>query len=448
MIRRTVLEWKSLRYGETDDCIPEWAAGRIAAVASASPLGGEGGARILSHGRKELRAAQVVGVIAADGCALEILPKIDGLGDGKEAISKGRIRKKLVHMLAAVLDLDIASGAITELGWQRENLLEILIGLFARKLADAVRQGIPRRYIAHADDLPALRGRLNVTRQFTTLAATPQKLACNYDALSPDIAVNQIMKAAILRLARVSQNSENQRRLRETAFAYADISEVAVTALRWDDVVLDRTNARWRELISLARLLLGGRFQTTSSGSGKGFSLLFEMNTLFEEYIARMLVRALSGTGLSVHAQGGRRYCLEEIVDDLPGSSRFQTKPDILIRRGNDIELIIDTKWKRLSARIDDPKQGVSQADVYQMMAYGRLYECPRLMLLYPWHGELGRDPGTTARHRLALPGCDDQLITATAHVGKSRPELEAALGALVIQSLRYPLDAPDLLIA
>ncbi|MFD0386891.1 McrC family protein [Tistrella bauzanensis] len=31
-----------------------------------------------------------------------------------------------------------------------------------------------------------------------------------------------------------------------------------------------------------------------------------------------------------------------------------------------------------------DRKSGVSQADVYQMMAYARLYKCDRLMLLYP----------------------------------------------------------------
>ncbi|WP_294533625.1 hypothetical protein [uncultured Rhodoblastus sp.] len=42
----------------------------------------------------------------------------------------------------------------------------------------------------------------------------------------------------------------------------------------------------------------------------------------------------------------------------------------------------IDTKWKRISARIDDPKQGVSQGDVYQMMAYAHLYKAPRLTLL------------------------------------------------------------------
>lgn len=74
--------------------------------------------------------------------------------------------------------------------------------------------------------------------------------------------------------------------------------------------------------------------------------------------------------------------------------------------------MIIDTKWKRLAASIDDAKQGVSQSDVYQMMAYGRLYECPRLMLLYPHHDELGQSEGKLSQHR--INGSFDILATAT----------------------------------
>ena len=415
MIRRTVLEWKSLRYGDGDDCIPKWAADRIATVAQTSPLGGVGGARILSHGTKEIRVAQVVGVIVADGCVVEILPKIDFPGEDEAEGAVGRIRKQLVHMLAIALDMNIASGSITDLGWQRENLLEILIGLFAGKLADVVRQGIPRRYIGQEEDLPVLRGRLDMTRQFTALAANAQKLACRYDALSPDIALNQIMKAAISRLVHISQSNEHKRRLRELAFTYADIADLPVSALPWHDLVLDRTNARWCELINLAKLLLGDRFQTTSVGAGTGFSLLFEMNTLFEKYIARMLRRALAQGGLSVHVQGGRLFCLEDIDSN---AQRFMTKPDILVKRGASVELIVDTKWKRVSARIDDPKQGVSQADVYQMMAYGRIYRCPRLMLLYPHHAELHQPEGIIGYHR--VNGSEDRLTTATIDVSTS----------------------------
>lgn len=442
MIRRTVLEWRKLTYGDGLDEIPEAAAERLARVATASPLGGEEGARILQHGRKALRAQQVVGVLAAEGCTLEILPKIDGLGDGTSAESQAEIRRNLVHMLAVALDLDIASGRIADLGWQRENLLEVLIRLFANKLVEAVHRGMPRRYVGHEEDLPMLRGRLNVMRQFTLLAASPERLASRFDELSPNIALNQIMKAAVTKLLRLSRAAENQRKLRELSFAFAEVSDVPVQSLRWDQVVLDRTNERWRELLTLARLLLGERFQTTSSGQGRGFSLLFEMNTLFEEYVGRTLRRVLAGTGLKVDLQGGLQYCLTELGDDgaQRAKQRFMTRPDIIIRQGTQRLLIIDTKWKRLAPAIDDPKQGVSQADVYQMMAYGRIYGCSELMLLYPHHDELRCDEGVTSQHK--INGCDDRLLTATVGLSDLKSSAER-LSALVLQQLEPLINSP-----
>jgi len=412
MIRRTVLEWDSIRYGAGEDEIPADAADRIAAVAATSPLAGRGEGGVLEHGRKALRARGVVGVVAAQGCALEILPKIDIPGEeGRQAV--GSIRRRLVHMLAVALDLRIESGQVTALDWQQETLLEILIRLFTTKLIDSVREGMPRRYLQHHDDLPVLRGRLDAKRQFTTLAADPAMLACHYDALTVDIALNQIMKAAVLRLARIARTNGNQMRLRELSFAYADVSDVPVAALRWDAVVLDRTNARWRELLNLARLLLGDRFQTTSSGGSDGFSLLFEMNVLFEEYVARMLKRGLAGTDLRVVSQGGRLYCLQ--TEDQRGL--FQTRPDILIKRGDEVVQIIDTKWKRVAARVDDPKRGVSQGDVYQMMAYGELYRSSMLTLLYPHHAGLEVGDGVLTDHQIT--GGTKRLRVATVDISR-----------------------------
>ena len=371
-------------------------------------------------------------MIVAEGCTLEILPKIDGLDEGDDQ-SRGRIRERLVNMLAVALDLDIAVGAEAELGWQKQDLLEILIGVFTRKLMDAVRRGMPRRYVGCEDDLPALRGRLDLTRQFTKLAANPGRLACRYDALSPDIALNQIMKAAVLRLARIARTMGNRRRLSELEFAYAGVASVPIAALRWNEIVLDRTNSQWRALLGLARLLLGDRFQTSSRGNEVGFSLLFEMNVLFEAYIGRMMQRALQGSELSAHLQGGRLHCL---IDTESGAQRFQTRPDIIVRRGREIVQIIDTKWKRIAPRIDDPKQGVSQSDVYQMMAYNRVYDCPRLSLLYPHHHRLDRVPGPQTRHRIG--GGADVIEFASVDLGcraSTMASLKSLLSPLVQQS-------------
>ena len=425
MIRRTIREWERIGYGPEETRIPAPQADRIVAVARASALSGRGGEGVLEHGRKGLRARGVVGVIATRDCQLEILPKIEGAGEA--GVDDATLRHRLIHMLSVAWDIRIDAGAMTKLGWQRDTILELLIRLYCRKLTDAVRQGMPQQYTNQEDDLPVLRGRLDVLRQFSTLAASPQKLACRFDARSPDIALNQVMRATIGKLSRLARALNNQRALRELSFAYADISEVPADSLRWDLIVLDRTNTRWRELLSLARLFLSERHQRTSAGSIDGHALLFEMNVLFEEYVARLSLRALAGTDLSVSVQGGHRNCLFE-----GETGRFRTRPDLIIRRGGRPVLIIDTKWKRMTEQIDDPKRGVSQADVYQLMAYGRLYDCPRVVLLYPHHGGLRPDP-IRQRYSIAKPGAVESLFVATLDVTGPYRKDETALKDLII---------------
>ena len=424
MIRRTIREWERISYGTDESTIPTPQADRIAARARASVFSRRGGEGVLEHGRKALRARGVVGVIATPDCQLEILPKIEGAAE--TTVDDATLRHRLIHMLAVALDIRIDAGAMTRLDWQRDTLLELLIRLYCTKLADAVRQGMPRQYTDREDDLPTLRGRLNVTRQFSALAASPQKLACQFDALSPDVALNQVTRAAIAKLSRVAQAPDNQRTLRELSFVYTDISEVSPRALRWDLIVLDRTSARWQELLSLARLFLGDRHQQTSGGPIDGHALLFEMNVLFEQYVARLLAGALANTDLSVSAQGGRRDCLFE-----GETGRFQTRPDLIVRRDPRVALIIDTKWKRIT-RPDDPKQGVSQADVYQLMAYGQVYDCPNVVLLYPHHGALSHDP-IRRRYSIAKPGAQEGLFVATLDVTTPRHEHQTALRELVL---------------
>jgi 5-methylcytosine-specific restriction enzyme subunit McrC len=408
MIHRTVREWDYVAIEPPSGGaagISRAVADRLLKAARKTTIGGEDGERILINGVSRLRAQQVVGILATEDATLEILPKIDG------STSDAAARRSLVHMLAVVLDLEIAGGASADVSWQKDDLLEILVRFFCDKLFAALHRGIPRRYVGHQEDISTLRGRLNVTRQFTILGASPQKLACQFEELSADIPLNRIMKAAIGRLLKISRSQQNRRNLVELAFAFDEISTVAVKELPWDRVIIDRTNSWWVELFRFAKLLLVDRFQTTTSGQDRGFSLLFEMNTLFEEFIARVVKKVLAGTDLRVDLQGPQGYAL---IDHLTGIRRFATRPDIVISRAGERLLIIDTKWKRLKGEIDDAKRGVGQADVYQMMAYAHVYGCERLMLLYPHHDELdAREAGLLNLHRIADKK-DSRLAIAT----------------------------------
>jgi 5-methylcytosine-specific restriction enzyme subunit McrC len=170
--------------------------------------------------------------------------------------------------------------------------------------------------------------------------------------------------------------------------------------------------------------------QQTSGGMIDGHALLFEMNVLFEQYVARVLSQALAGSGLRVSAQGGHRDCLYD-----GDTGRFRTRPDIIIRQDDRVAMIIDTKWKRMTPRIDDPKQGVSQADVYQLMAYSQLYNCQNVMLLYPHHGALARDP-ILQRFTIAKRDGDEMLFVATLNLGGTQRDHRTSMLQMVDKCL------------
>ena len=88
-----------------------------------------------------------------------------------------------------------------------------------------------------------------------------------------------------------------------------------------------------------------------------------------------------------------------------------------------------------MTPRIDDAKQGVSQADVYQLMAYSQLYDCKRVMLLYPHHAGLP-EARISTRYAIAAMAAETSLRVATLDVsGPGRAQVRD-LGELIAQAL------------
>lgn len=321
-------------------------------------------------GRRRIKAAQFVGVIATPSVRLEILPKI-------ERIEHIETRGTLIRMIGAALSIPIYDGEITPLNTQDRDLLELLILVFAQRLAGEVRKGLTRNYNRHQDDLSRLRGKLNVTRQITKFAAMPQTLACEFDEFSPDNPLNRLLACATSLLMRGTTSSGTQRLLAEIDAHFSDVSPVTVQQALSEQIILDRKNKRWSVSERLARLLLKALYQTVHGGKQYGVALLFDMNKLFEAYVTKIAQKSLRPLGYYVLSQRPQRA----LVSNKLGQKAFITKPDIFIE-GHGQVFIIDSKWKSLD--FSKSNYGVSQSDAYQMYGYARVYEATKTILLYP----------------------------------------------------------------
>ena len=127
-------------------------------------------------------------------------------------------------------------------------------------------------------------------------------------------------------------------------------------------------------------LILNEQSPRSIVGDWHGPSLLFPMELLFERYVEVRLRRRLPPNTLK--RQASTEYlCMHQ------QERWFQLKPDFLLR-DDDVNWVLDTKWKRLDSSLTSAtdKYRLSQADFYQLFAYGHRYlpGAGRMMLIYP----------------------------------------------------------------
>lgn len=324
----------------------------------------------------QLRFRHYVGAVALPGGqTLEILPKIGRTEDPQS------VRANLMNMLAATGLFPSVEGALGSYA-SCDNLIEAYLLLACRMAWALVHGGLPRDYHRVQLTTPFLKGRWNVARQITRHAGRLDRHDVSIHVLTEDTPHGRFLKAGMARILRVARGQESQRLARSLLFLLDPLEKMELTWKNFQRLPFDRRHTRWRALLTLLAQL--GRGTMSEAAQGRevlGPAWLFDMNRLFEGYVAQRLRLVHDGP---VTTQRARRHLLRTAA----GQGRFSLKPDIIV--GEPPTLIIDTKWKHLDEkRLED---AVADEDARQVFAYGKIYRAPRVALVYPSAGVSPRD--------------------------------------------------------
>ena len=213
-------------------------------------------------------------------------------------------------------------------------------------------------------------------------AAHRERFLCDHDELVSDTALNQVLRAACVLLAGTVRARRTGDLLTRCLAVLDDVADIVVTPTILERVAVTRQNERFAPLLAFCRMLFAGRAPTAQSGPTRTFSLLFDMNVVFERFVAGFIAREvlpLLPPGWKSHSQarGHTRHLLLSA-----GRGVLRLAPDLLLERPDGSLLIIDTKWKRLAPGAE--RRSVSRADLYQLYAYGQRFQATRSVLLYP----------------------------------------------------------------
>ncbi len=339
-----------------------------------------------------IRVQNYGGVVQVPRLRIQILPKIDTShrtadqpyrqGEAAQSLAQAN----LLYMLAFTRRIPIRERDLAGLRLQKLPLLEALLRIFVERLLEELRQGIEHAYVIREENSRFVRGKLLLSEHVRHNVSRKDRVFVAYDDFVPDIWLNRILKATCARLVGLTSVTRTQQRLQEATFYFEGVRDVPIRRYHFGKVFLSRNAERFRELLDFCWVVLIESSPAPSFGLSHTFSLLFPMETLFEEFIARFIKRYSEDFGLHrnmIHIQAVRRR--RWLLRDVANHGKFQLKPDIVIDESPTIpQVIIDTKWKRLKRDSEDSKNGVSQADLYQLFAYAHRYESPDNVLLYP----------------------------------------------------------------
>ena len=311
-------------------------------------------------GGKFIQARNYVGVLQTkSGLTIEILPKIADKNDAE------RSKAIFIKMLRTLKKFPFKSSNLASLKTQNLPLLEIFISMFLCELKALVKKkGVKSDYVALEENLNFLKGKLNINEQIKRNSIHKERFYVRYSEFLSDIKINRIIKTTLKFLYKKSNSSKNQQKIRELLFIFDEVSECEDYKNFFAKLVINRQVKHYEQTLLWCKIFLLGNSFTPHKGDDLGFALLFDMNALFESYVGNFIKKSFPGTIL----QHSEKHLVEN-----PKS--FKLRPDIFLKG----KFIADTKWKIVKSKDD-----ISQADLYQLYAYGKKHECDKLHLIYP----------------------------------------------------------------
>jgi len=313
---------------------------------------------------------------------VEILPKIYGIDSQTES------KKIFLKMLSTLKELNHISfqDAFLE---SKNNfpLLEIFILNFIKEAERILLKGIKKGYSKRERNARFLKGSLVFQKQLIKNLHNKSRFYINTIVFNENIPHNRLIKSTLLKVLNLTTKSRNKDNIVRLLNLLDNIPSSSSITNDINDV---QNNSRlfkeYEKILKWAEVFLLNKGFTNFSGDNINQAMLFPMEIVFENFIAHLFKKYSSG--YEIKTQHNKHHLIESHIE----KKIFALRPDIYAKKNGDKDdcIVIDTKWKIINEHLTKKKYLISQADLYQLYAYGKKYQEgenePRLYLIYPYN--------------------------------------------------------------
>ena len=346
------------------------------------------------HKSNELKSNKYIGVIHYEGNKINLLPKIFFDSEKEYQTNEvNQIQNHILWWLSYCRKIKFPNYQAS-LGSAKSDFFEVLIYLFSKYTRELLNSSIYQQYEEVNRELYFIKGRLNTNEYINENLSKGKwhKLNCTYDAFVFDNEFNRIIKYVTTLLFNVTSSQDSKKNLREILFILDEVSDARATAEQCSRISFNPMFGEFETVRDYCQLFLTNCISFDYKNDLKLFAFLLPMEYVFEDFIFGFIDKELEK--VTAKAQRSDTY--------LDEGKAFNLKPDLWLKTDHK-SLIADTKYKIVYSDEKDPKKGISQNDLYQMLAYAVRFEVDEIILFYPNTIKQGQEEETELTIKDAL---------------------------------------------
>lgn len=326
------------------------------------------------HKNNELKSNKFVGVIHYEDQTINLLPKIFYTGKETTEDDVRIINSHVLWWLSYCRKLRFPNY-LSGLNSQQADFFEVLIYLFSKYTLELLSSSVYQKYIEVSNELSFVKGRLHFSEYLNQNLARGRnhKVNCIYDSFEMDNPFNQCVKSVCKLLLTASKDLQNHRNLNDILFLLDEVSEVTISAAECQRIQFNPMFADFETVRDYCVLFLENSVSFNYKNDLKLFAFLLPMEYVFEDFLFGFLDKELDRVN-------AKNQIKNKSLDE---AKTFGLKPDLLLSI-DQRNIIADTKYKMVCAEGTDAKNGISQNDLYQMVAYAIRFNVTDIKLFYP----------------------------------------------------------------
>lgn len=279
---------------------------------------------------------------------------------------KGILIRNIYYMLTYAFQ-DLRQNNYDDIsGEEFDNILDLFAAILFRGISFQLKRGLHKDYIPEADDIPAVKGKINLNETIKLRLQHRKLVSCEFDNFTEDNLHNQIIKSTLsLLIASEEVKTARKRRLRSLLLFFINVSDCDLKNTKWSNIKYDRNSSTYRMLHHFCYFVVKRLLLTTQSGPYKTKNFDEElMSRLFEKFV-------LSYYRKHYPQYSARSAKVEWNIDAEESTLSLipEMRTDIMLTFSGRT-LIIDTKYYGQSMQTHMDKTTVRSNNLYQINSY------------------------------------------------------------------------------